>query len=67
MIFFIIKIFFLIDSSFSHGVTLTGPLMLTYDFLNEIAPKLARFHCIKFDMPEIKFKTHHEVCIDFTP
>lgn len=34
--------------------------MLTYDFLNEASTKLAKFHSIKYEIPSIKFKTHHE-------
>lgn len=45
---------------FSQGVTLNGSLMLTNDFLNEMTTKLARFHSIKFDLPDIKFETHYQ-------
>ena len=34
--------------------------MLTNDFLNEIATKLAKFHSIKYEIPDAKFKTHFE-------
>lgn len=33
--------------------------MLTLDFLNEMAPKMARFHSIKLNVSN-KFKTHYE-------
>lgn len=45
---------------FTTGVVLNGPLMLTYDFMNEAASKLAKFHSIKYDIPSIPFKTHHD-------
>ena len=34
--------------------------MLTNDFLNEMAPKLAKFHSIKYRKPDTKFKTYFE-------
>ena len=43
---------------YTEGVTLDGALMLTNDFLNEMATKLAKFHSIKFEIPSIKFETH---------
>ena len=45
---------------FTRGVTLNGQLMLTEDFLNEAATKLARFHSIKYEIPDLPFKTHLE-------
>lgn len=45
---------------FNNGITLNGPLMLTHDFLNEMATKLAQFHSIKLDLENIKFKTNFE-------
>ena len=45
---------------YSEGVVVDGPLMLTRDFETEMATKLAKFHSIQFDMPNIKFKTHFE-------
>ena len=34
--------------------------MLTNDFLNEMATKLAKFHSIKYEIPDVKFKTYFE-------
>ena len=45
---------------YAEGVTLTGELMLTNEFLNEAARKIARFHSIKYEVPGIKFKTNLE-------
>lgn len=45
---------------YSEGVVVDGPLMLTNDFETEMATKLAKFHSIQFDIPNIKFQTHFE-------
>ena len=38
--------------------------MLTNDFLNEAATKMAKFHSIKFEVPGIPFKTHYDRVYD---
>ena len=45
---------------YTQGVVLNGALMLTNDFLNEMATKLAKFHSIKYEIPDAKFKTHFD-------
>ena len=45
---------------FTRGSTVTGELMLTEDFLNEAATKLARFHSIKYEIPDLPFKTYQD-------
>ena len=45
--------------SFTEGTTLNGPLMLTTDFLNEAATKLAKFHAIDYEVPDAKFPNHY--------
>jgi len=45
---------------YTDGVTLNGALMLTNDFLNEMATKMARFHTIRHSIQNIKSKTHFE-------
>lgn len=38
--------------------------MLTHDFLNEAATKMAKFHSIKYEVPGIPFKTHYDRVYD---
>lgn len=38
--------------------------MLTNDFLEEAAAKMAKFHSIKFEVPGIPFKTHYDRVFD---
>ena len=45
---------------YTEGVTVTGELMLSNDFLNEASTKLACLHSIKYEVPGIKFKTQLE-------
>lgn len=45
---------------FTEGTTLSGPLMLTNDFLNEASSKLAKFHSIDWEVPDAKFPNHYE-------
>ena len=45
---------------YTNGVTVTGELMLTEDFLEEAATKLARFHSIQYEVPGLNFRTHQD-------
>lgn len=45
---------------YSYGYTVDGPLMLTNDFLNEMASKLAKFHNINYKVQNVDSKTHYE-------
>jgi len=45
---------------YTQGVTVNSALMLTTDFLTEMATKLAEFHSIKLELPGIEHKTHFD-------
>lgn len=45
---------------YTEGTTLTGPLMLSEEYLQEAASKFARFHSIKYEIPNLKFKTRYD-------
>lgn len=45
---------------YAEGTTLTGSLMNSEEYLQEAASKLARFHSIKYEIPNLQFKTRYD-------
>ena len=45
---------------FTEGATVSGPLMLTSDFLLESSSQLAKFHAIDYEVPDAKFPSHYD-------
>lgn len=47
-------------TGYTDGTVVNGLFMLTEEFLNEMAVKLAAFHSIKYELPGVEFKTHYD-------
>jgi len=45
---------------FTEGITLNGKIMLSTEFLEEMATKLAKFHSIECKLSNIQFDTHFD-------
>ena len=49
---------------FMEGTTANGELMLSEEYLEEAAGKFAKFHSIKYQIPNLQFKTRYDRTTD---
>lgn len=45
---------------YAEGSVVKGPVILSEEFKNEMSIKLAKFHSLQIEQPDVKFKTHLE-------